>query len=424
MLTKVIQVLIGAILITAVGAASYFGGWEQGRRATSPATASAAMPSGTSAAEIGDAFNVFWEAWSLVEKEFYKPDAVDAKKMTYGAVKGMLEALGDPYTSFATPAHAQINDEDIRGSFDGIGVVVEMRDKRLTVVAPQEDGPGAKAGVKPGDIIVRVDDKEITNMTLLEAVSLIRGPRGTKVRLTIIRTDERAPIVIEVTRAQIRVVNVRTKNLEDGIAYVKLNGFAATTSRELAQTLRQIVDQKPKALIFDLRNNPGGLLSTSVDIASLFLREGVILYEEHRDGSSTPFYARRNAVAPDVPMIILVNKGSASASEIVAGALQDHGRAILIGEPTFGKDSIQNVHELSDKSSVRITIARYSTPKRQDFHEKGLQPDIEIKLTEDDLKNDRDPQLQRAIEFLQGRSELTPPLWESTSASPVLVGES
>lgn len=407
MLLKLMQILIAAIIVTTIGATSYFGGFEAGRRAAGPSAASEAVPFTTATSNgavdpDSPEFKAFWETWHLVDQEFYNTDAVDHKKMTYGAIKGMLETLGDPYTNFAPPEHAQITEEDMRGSFDGIGVVVEMKDKKLIVVAPQEGSPGEKAGIRAGDVIVAVDGKETADLTLLEAVSLIRGPRGTSVNLTIVREGEPGPLQFDVTRAEIKIVNVRVKEMGDGLVYVKLNGFAAPTARELNQTIKQIVDQGARGIIFDLRNNPGGLLQTSVEIASIFMRDGVVLYEDKRDGQTTPFYVKRSlTVAPEVPLVVLINKGSASASEIVAGALQDTGRAVLIGEPSFGKDSVQNVHDLSDKSSVRITIARWATPNRQDIHEKGLKPDIEVKMTEEHMKNGTDPQLDAAVEYLK-----------------------
>ncbi len=408
MLAKAVQTLIAAILVTTVGAASYFGGYEAGRRSATPITSAAiATPTsdGLTSNNEYSRFKVFWEVWHLIDKEYYDRKAIDYDKMTYGAIKGMLEALNDPYTAFSTPSHAQITEEDMRGSFDGIGVTVEMKDKKLTVVAPQEDSPGEKAGIKPGDIITAVDGKDTSNLSLLEAVGLIRGPRGTKVKLTIMREGEPNPIEIEVTRSEIKVVNVKTKDLGSGIAYVKLNGFAAPSARELNDAVKRlVVDQKAKGLVFDLRNNPGGLLQAAVDVASIFMRDGVVLYEDQKNGETIPFTVRKSAVvAPDIPLVVLINKGSASASEIVAGALQDNGRATLIGEQSFGKDTVQNVHELSDKSSVRITIAHWATPKRQEIHQKGLNPDIEVKLTEDDVKAGRDPQVEKAVEFLKSK---------------------
>ncbi len=405
MLVRVIQALIAAILVTTVGTASYFGGLEAGRRSVSlGASPVASAPAAESPASLDEnaEFKVFWEAWHLVDKEFYNQQSIDHKKMVYGAIKGMLESLDDPYTSFATPSHAQITEEDMRGSFDGIGVVVEMKDKKLTVVAPQEDTPGEKAGIKPGDVIVAVDGKKTADLTLLEAVAMIRGPRGTKVRLTIVREGQPNPLEIEVTRAEIKTVNVKAKDMGDSIAYVKLNGLAAPSARELSQAVKGVVDKKGKGIVLDLRNNPGGLLQSAVDIASIFMRDGVVLYEDQRDGKSIPFNVKKGAIAPDIPLVVLINKGSASASEIVAGALQDSERAKLIGEQSFGKDTVQNVHELSDKSSVRITIAHWATPKRQDIHQKGLKPDIEVKYTEDDFKAGRDPQLDKAVEYLKG----------------------
>ncbi|MCL5961360.1 MAG: S41 family peptidase [Chloroflexi bacterium] len=403
MLMRAIKLTVVAFLLAGVASTSYFAGLENGRKS---ASASVSVPVSANQTQEGQPseFGVFWEAWQLVNKEYLNSSAIDSTKMTYGAVKGMIEALDDPYTSFATPQHAAINEADMKGSFDGIGVEVELRDNKLTVVSPLDESPGAKAGIKPGDVIAKVDDKKTADLSLLEAVSLIRGPRGSTVTLTIIREGESDPLIIQVVRAEIKSVRVRSRMLDGGIAYVKLNGFATPSAGDLSQAVKTLMQQKPKGLILDLRNNPGGLLYSAVDVASIFLREGVVLHEESRDGSSTPFKVKKGAIAADVPMAVLINKGSASASEIVAGALQDSGRAVLIGENSFGKDTVQNVHELSDKSSLRITIARWRTPNKQEIHEVGLRPDIEVKYTVEDMQAGLDTQLDKAEEYLRTKA--------------------
>ncbi len=397
--------IIGATFLTGLGA-----GWYVAASVTAPATPAATgtppapvtpgqTPQATPASP--ESLKVFWEAWDVISRDFYGRKTLDAQKMVYGAIKGMVDSLGDPHTYFLTPSNARLATEDLQGSFEGIGATVEKRDNKLLVVAPIEGTPADKAGIKAGDHITTVDGKSTAPLNVTEAVALIRGKAGTVVKLTVLREGVKDPLTFEITRAKIEMSTVRTQELEGGIAYVKLNSFSEPTTQELSNALKKLLANKPKGLILDLRNNPGGYLSTSVEVASQFMKDGVVLYEENADGQRQPFRVQRGGLAVDVPMVILVNKGSASASEIVAGALQDAKRAPLIGEKTFGKGSVQTTHALSDGSSVHVTIAHWLTPMGRQIHDIGLDPDIVVPLTEDDATNNKDPQLDRALEYLK-----------------------
>ena len=381
--------LILLVALFAVSTGSYYAGLQQvlGGREIAPDP------------EIQSEFKIFWEAWELVESEYVDESTVDQREMTYGAIKGMLSSLEDANTRFSDPVDAVHVEEHIRGSFEGIGVRVEMRDGHLTVVAPLEDSPGEKAGLRGGDIISKVDGTDIGSLSLGESVRLIRGPRGTKVVLTIVRAGQ-PPFDVEIERAEIKLRSVRGEMLGD-IAYLKINNFNATSPDQLTSTMQELLAQEPVGLILDLRNNPGGLLSSAVHVTSQFLSGGVVLREERRDADPQVFAVQSGGIATEIPMVVLVNSGSASASEIVAGALQDTGRAVLIGEKTYGKGTVQTLNRLSDGSILHLTIARWSTPDDRLIEKVGLEPDIAIELTDDDRASDRDPQLERAKQHLR-----------------------
>lgn len=400
-----VRAMATAVLIAVLVTGSFFVGYQAGGRSgvLTPLLSPTATEVGKG--EFQQQFELFWEAWRLVDQEYYDRQAINYQKMTYGAIQGMLEALGDPHTFFSTPDHARLSQEELQGKFEGVGVMVEMKDSRLTVVAPLDGSPGARAGIRPGDVIIAVDGQDISQWTMLEAISRIRGPRGTKVQLTIVRQGEKEPLVVEIVRDVIPLVSVRARTLDNGIGYVKVASFSVPTAEELRRSLASLLLHRPKGLVLDLRNNPGGLLDSAVEVASQFLKDGVVLYERRADGEDLAFNAIKGGLATDVPLVVLVNQGSASASEIVAGALQDQGRAIIIGEQTFGKDTVQNVHQLSDESTLRVTIARWYTPNRQEIHEKGLTPDVVVEMTEEDVQAGRDPQLAAAVERLLAASQ-------------------
>jgi carboxyl-terminal processing protease len=320
--------------------------------------------------------------------------------MTYGAIRGALGTLDDEFTGFIDPRVAAINREDDTGSFEGIGAYVTMRDGRLMIVNTFKNQPAEQAGLRRGDFVLQVDETPIENMSIYEAISLIRGPAGEPVVLTVLREGEES-FEIEIVRARIDIPVVESEMLEGGIAYVSLFDFSSDASTKLEDALEELKQQDPASLILDLRGNPGGWLNEAVLTTGLFVpQDEIVVIERYKDMEPETLRTPNSPVVPDIPMVVLVDGGSASASEIVAGALQDHGRAILIGEQTFGKGSVQWPHALSNGAELRVTVARWFTPNDRAIHGEGLEPDIEAEITEEDLDAELDPQLDRAIEYL------------------------
>ena len=346
------------------------------------------------------AFQVFWEAWNLLKEEYYG-DLPDAEKLPRAALRGVLSTLDDKNTALIDPEISQILNEDSAGAFEGIGATVRVnQDNVLEIVRPFPGQPADKAGVKAGDVVIAVDDKSIVGFSVYEAVALIRGPAGTTVKLSIVRKGEQKPIEISVTRAKIVIPLVQSKLLDGNIAYVSLYDFSSPATEQLNSSIQTLLDKKPKGLILDLRDNPGGYLQQAIQVSDIFLDSGVVVSEKDKDGNGQTFRSGPRGIAQSIPMIVLVNAGSASASEIVAGALQDRDRAKLVGEKTFGKGSVQLPHQLPDGSELRITIAHWFTPNGRQIHGTGLTPDMVVPLTEEDVKAGRDPQLERAAEYL------------------------
>jgi carboxyl-terminal processing protease len=372
---------------------------EEAGSASEPAPPPTPIPTIEIPQETGTTFDLFWEAWNLIQQDFYG-DLPTEDEMVYGAIRGALDTLDDPFTGFIEPDMAAINREDDSGTFEGIGAYVTMSDGRLSIVNTFRDQPAAQAGLRRGDIVLQVDETPIENMSIYEAITLIRGPAGTPVRLKILR-DGQDPFEVEITRTRIDIPVVESEMREDGIAYVQMLEFSYDATAKLSEALRELLAENPKGLILDLRGNPGGWLNEAILTAGVFLPEKkVVLIERMKDGTERVFETPDQPVAPDIAMVVLVDGGSASASEIVAGALQDHGRAVLIGEKTFGKGSVQLPHELSNGAELRVTIARWFTPNDRAIHGEGLEPDIAVELTLEDFENELDPQLDRAVEYL------------------------
>ena len=350
-------------------------------------------------AETGATFDLFWEAWDLIQRDFYG-DLPTEEELTYGAIRGALNTLDDPFTGFIEPQTAAINRENRSGAFEGIGAYVTMRDGRLEIVSTFDGQPAEEAGLRRGDIVLQVDDTPIENMSIYEAITLIRGPAGTSLHLTVLREGEE-PFEVELIRTRIDIPVLETEMREDGIAYVRLSEFSSDASVRMADAIELLLDQNPSGLILDLRGNPGGFLNEAILTTGLFLPKGEeVLIERLKDGSESRFETPDEPIAPDIPMVVLVDGGSASASEILAGALQDHSRGVLIGEKTFGKGSVQLPHQLSNGAELRVTIARWFTPNDRAIHGEGLEPDIVVVLTPEDIDAELDPQLDRAIEYL------------------------
>jgi len=367
--------------------------------ASQPDPDTTAPPTVAIPAETGATFDLFWEAWELIQRDYYG-DLPNEEEMTYGAIRGAINTLDDPFTGFIEPRVAAINREDDTGTFEGIGAYVSMQDGQLMIVSTFKDQPAEQAGLRRGDIVLQVDDTPIENMSIYEAISLIRGPANTPVRLTVLREGMEA-FEVEIVRAHIDIPVVEWEMLEDGIAYVSLFDFSSDATLKLEEALREALAQDPSGLVLDLRGNPGGWLNEAIMTAGLFLPQGeVVVIERYKDADPEILRTPNDPVVPDLPMAILVDGGSASASEIVAGALQDYDRAVLIGQQTFGKGSVQWPHELSNGAELRVTVARWFTPNDRAIHGEGLEPDIQVDLTEDDIEAELDPQLDRAIQYL------------------------
>ena len=345
-------------------------------------------------------FDVFWEAWDLLSDQFYGELPTD-KELPYAAIRGVIASTGDPYTAFLDPVRADIVRTDMSGSFEGIGATVRIRsDGKLEIVQPLPDQPAIKAGLRPKDVILEVDDVKLEGMSIYEAISLIRGPSGTTVLMLVERQGVQEPFEVKVTRARIEFPVVESEILDGDVAYLRLNDFGQTAPDKVEEALRDLLDAKPRALIFDLRGNGGGYLSAAVEIGSQFVPDGLILIERFRDESERTYGAIEGGLATDLPLVVLVDGGTASASEIVAGAIQDAERGILVGTKTLGKGSVQWVNTLSDGSQLRVTTAIWFTPSGRAIHGEGLAPDIEVEISQEDLEADRDPQLDRAVTYV------------------------
>lgn len=350
-------------------------------------------------------FKLFWDVWDLLSRSYLDKKALDPQKLFYGAISGMVAAVGDPYTVFLPPEQQKYSQEELNGSFEGVGIQLGFnKDKRLTVIAPLLGTPAQKAGLKPEDLIIKIDGKETMNMTLPEAVSLIRGPKGTKIDLTILREGESDPKVFTLTRDSIIVKSVsisfKAISLKKKVAVIKLSRFGERTRDEWNESIGSILSEGSQGVVLDLRNNPGGFLDGAVFIASEFLDWGDVVLQENSKGEKTAFKVNRAGRLINMPMIVLINKGSASASEIVAGALQDRKRAKLIGEKSFGKGTIQEAEDLAGGTGIHITVAKWLTPNGRWVNEsQGLDPDVKIEDEKEDAT--KDPQLDKAIELLE-----------------------
>ena len=329
----------------------------------------------TAVEDTYERLKVFTEVLSLIQSNYV--DETTPRDLVYGAVRGMLETL-DPHSAFMPPEVYKEMQVETQGAFGGLGIEITIKDRQLTVVSPIEGTPADRAGIQAGDRIVQIDGKPAKDMTLMDAVRRMRGPKGTKVTLSILREGLAEPRQVTLTRETIEVKSVRSMDLEGGIGYVRVSSFQERTGRDLERVLGQLEKAGMKALVLDLRNNPGGLLNQAVSVADKFLDKGqLIVYTEGRTkGNDLRFTAEHVNGLPRVPMVALVNGGSASASEIVAGALQDHKRAVILGTQTFGKGSVQTVLPLADGSGLRLTTAKYFTPGGRTIHQKGITPDI------------------------------------------------
>lgn len=335
----------------------------------------------------GADFSKYWEVWKRLERSFVDPSKLDYKEMTYGSMQGLAQSLGDPYTQYLPPVDNKQANEDLNGSFYGVGIELGYQDSSIAVVAPLKGTPAERSGVEAGDLILHIKDetKEVDadtrGMSLTEAVRIIRGEKGVPVILTLYREGEAEPFEVTIVRDEIVVPSVELSYVtHEGktYAHLELHRFGGRTDREWSAKVAEIMSRKPAGVVLDLRNNPGGYLDGAVYVAGEFLTSGVVVEQRGRNDSQT-YNVDRKGQLTSIPLVVLVNKGSASASEITAGALQDHGRAVIVGEQTFGKGTVQEVQDLSDGSSLHVTIANWFTPEGMGINEEGIKPDVEAK---------------------------------------------
>jgi carboxyl-terminal processing protease len=345
------------------------------------------------------AFEPFWQVYNLINNNYI--DRVDTSKLVDGAIKGMVDSLGDQFSGYMDAATFPMLNADLSGKIEGIGAVVETVEKtnEVRVVNVLEGSPAEKAGLKSGDIFAKVEGKDVSGLSQLDLVTKVRGPSGSTVNLTMKRGDQLIDFAI--VRAEIKIANVEYRKLDGDIGYVKLRDFTPDARTQVDEALQKLDVNKLNGLVFDLRGNPGGLLTSAIDIGSAFIKDGTILIEDFGNGKKQTFTANGSYAGISVPIVVLVDKNSASASELVAGALQDRKVATIMGETTFGKGTVQTWQELVNGGGVRLTIARWLTPNGKWIHKNGITPDIKIVWPEDKRDSKDDPQLQGAIEFFK-----------------------
>lgn len=349
-------------------------------------------------------FGVFWEAWNKIDRYYVDESKLDSQKRVYGAIDGMVKAVGDPYSGFMDPEMAKDFDSEMEGSFEGIGAELGMKDGILTIISPIDGMPAQKAGLQAGDKIFKIDGEMTADISIDEAVRRIKGAKGTEVVLSIVRIkgEESETKDFAIIRDTIELKSVTYEKKENNIGYIRINKFVEDTSKEFNREVTRAIADNSKGIILDVRNNPGGYLNISIEIASKFVaKEKVVVWEEEKDGERKAFKAIGGDSFSEIPVVVLINEGSASASEILAGALRDNNGSKLIGTKSFGKGSVQQLETLKDGSSLRITIAKWLTPSGASIHDKGLDPDIVVEMSEDDIENKNDLQLQRAMDELK-----------------------
>ncbi len=358
----------------------------------------------TVVAAPGTDFEPFWKTWNILNEKYvsFKSTTTDQQRV-WGAISGLAESFGDPYTVFFPPQESKNFEASINGEFQGVGMEIGIRDRVITVISPLKGTPAFNAGIKAGDKILKIDGAPATEMTVEKAVSLIRGPKGTTVVISVFREGEKEPLEFKIVRDVINIPTIDTEKRPDGIFVIRLYSFSANSPQLFRNALEEFINSQGDKLILDLRNNPGGYLEAAVDMASWFLPGGkVVVKEESKDDGDKQIFRSKgyNIFSDKLKFVILVNAGSASASEILAGALSEHGIAKLVGEKTFGKGSVQELVKITPETSLKVTIARWLTPNGVSISEGGLKPDIEVVPTKDDITKGKDKQMEKAIEIL------------------------
>ena len=396
--TGVNKILIGCVVvIILVGCLAL--GFVVGRLSDNSTVTLPVTTDSTTPVSEDELFKPFWEAWQIVHDQ-YLIQPVDDEKMMQGAIRGMMDSLGDPHTAYMDPVEYSDANAELEG-YSGIGAWVNTEGEYLTITAPMKGSPAETVGLQAGDQIISIDGVDMTGILAEVARQKVLGEAGTQVTLTILREGVEQPFNVTITRAQITIPSTEYRIIENEIAYLRLSAFSSTTKDEIHSALLDLFSQNPRGLILDLRYNSGGYLAAAIEVTSEFLSDGVAAYEEYGNGSRETFYVSGEGIATEIPMVVLVNEWSASASEIVAGALQDQGRAQLVGVTTFGKGTVQNWIALSDnEGAIRVTIARWLTPNEHNVTDIGLTPDVEVTISDADIEAEIDTQLNRATEIL------------------------
>jgi len=410
----IVKGIIGIVLVSSIASCAFLGGMlfhanvYASINSAPSLTSLSFTPTGSQTQSIGRAtsvedvqFATFWEAWQFINEEFYGDIPTDEERM-YGAIRGMVNSLGDQHTAFIDPVRSAINNENMGGSFEGIGASIRLNENgQLEIADPFPDRPAFLAGLRPGDLILQVDGESTDGLGLYDAVLKIRGPADSAVVLTIYREGELEAREVEIVRAKIEIEVVTGELLEGNIAHIRLTQFSNGASDKILAEWQSLRQQGATKMVLDLRSNPGGLLSEAVDVSSLFV-EGTIVIERFKGAEEKLFTsADSHHEALNIPLVVLVNGGSASASEIVAGAVQDKEQGTIIGQQTFGKGSVQIPHRLKDGSELRVTIAEWLTPKARQIHQEGVTPDVTVEMTFEQFEQGLDPQLDKAVEYLR-----------------------
>ncbi len=409
-MNKTVKIIIGLFVAAILLAGAFSGGFLAGHflPATNPIDSvlpAASNPTteqqATTPDDVKTLFVPFWEAWNVIHTQ-YVDQPVDDVTLMQGAIRGMMASLNEAHTFYMEPEVYKNESSALQGSYEGIGAYVDTTGDYLTIVSPIGGSPADKAGLRPGDKIIAIDGEDMTGVNAEDARLKVLGPKGTTVTLTISREGQNAPLEFVITRGEITIASAEGKMLDNGIAYIDINTFGEKTTQELRDALDTLLKENPRGIIIDLRNNPGGYLTTAVEVSSEFIDKGIILYEKYGDGTRDEYKALGNGRATDIPLVVLINEGSASASEIFAGALQDYGRAKLVGVVSYGKGSVQIRTPLSNnQGAASVTIAKWLTPKERAIDHVGLTPDVYVTMTEEDFLAKRDPQLDAAIATLE-----------------------
>ena len=375
-MSKMTKIMI-SVLLVAIIALAFGAGYTFGR---------------TKLSGSGEGLDIVRQAWNIILTDYVDRDT---DNLSRAAIEGMVESLDDPYASYLEMEHYELGLSSLEGEFNGIGAYVTIEGKQLMIIAPIADSPADKAGIKAGDTILEINGEPVVDMSLAEAIIKIRGPKGTAVRLLILHEGETEPEEIEIIRARVELPSVRFE-MKGDIAHINVTQFSERTKEELFQALQSLAEKKARGIILDLRHNPGGLLESVVDVASYFLHDGTVVDIIDNQGNMTTLQVKTSALTTDLPMVVLVDKASASGSEVLAGALQDHGRATIAGTKTYGKGSVNVLHRLDDGSGLYITTARWLTPHGYLIEGEGIAPDHELELTGEDA-------IQWAVDYLKSK---------------------